>query len=577
MQQEILLSLTKGEDIVINPIEKKHCFFVGKPGQETNATFEEAYEIIHSEWPKNVEATYEIGSRMFSDLSFNTGRNIARAKGAYQLKKHADGTVFLGMKLDYQTQDAFDKMYGGSFQRAIYRENGEVVVIQAKYGHVLPKINVFVGLKDSVPYLDTLLDILDHADELQMTQLRKMMLCVAQKYHLSDDKAAQIEAFIVYTCLDAANYCASFGIFKSKKNLSYELLKAVFDYICGNCFPTWYRVAPRRRYEVLGELTDYMRRLKRTKSIEWNDNERAFCHFIRHAFDAQVFADVYTVSLILLKFLAENDVTDMDSFKSIAGSAGIFSSTLMADTVDGISIIKLSSEIKSLFFLLLGTNPAQIKKPVEAALYRYHASSNLMFRTAQEMSVYAKTLKEKTNILAETLTEKAAIAAAANAALTVKAHKSETRQELQERILNIMRPMCENICRIYDLQFISNRDWQLFNEKLAGLSRFYLDEETAAALSGAGKTAAELENEFLPENAFVLVYTAAYLLLQMVQLASGDQENFDELTTEADLTQLVQVNPENLKTLILEAKYRYGAMCGAQLSEVLARLNFETE
>ena len=427
MSDTINIRLTDSEDAVLKESEKRHCFFVGKTEDATNAGFEKAYEITHVNWPQNLFASYEIGGRQFTDLSFTQGSVVAHAKGSYKLKKHPDGTAYLHMALDYPVHDTYERMYSQRFERVIYKENGEVIVLQAKHGRVLPKINVFVGLKDSVPYLDRLLEILDNADAAQTTRMRMLSRCVAQKYRLSEETAEQLEKFVIYTCLDAANISASFGIFKSKKRtLSYELLKATADYVCGTCSPEWYSIAPRRRYERLSDSLEYIRHLQRGKYVEWSNEEKALCRSARKWIDASVFADVYAVSLVLLRFLAENSFTDVYSFKTTAVSPGIFSSTLMADTVDRFSAAQLDGEAKKVFFSLVGKDPANVKTRVERALYRYHAASNYLFRTAQALTAQSglADTKRQAQVL-ENEVEHIALSCAAKAALFAREKSDE--------------------------------------------------------------------------------------------------------------------------------------------------------
>ena len=110
-------------------------------------------------------------------------------------------------------------------------------------------------------------------------------------------------------------------------------------------------------------------------------------------------------------------------------------------------------------------------------------------------------------------------------------------------------------------------------EKLKDISADYLEEETAVALSGAGKIASEIANDFVPENAFVFTYVATFILLRMLQYAFATGEEFCktfERSTDSILGEEIKIKPEELKTVILEAKYRYGAMCGADLLETMA-------
>ncbi|MBE6818609.1 MAG: hypothetical protein E7517_05575 [Ruminococcaceae bacterium] len=573
MGRTIQLKLLDAEDIVVKELDKKHCFFVGKPGQETNALFDKAYEITHTEWPKNVFATFSVGSREFTNLSFSKGSNISKAKGSYQLRKHPDGTMYLCLNLEYSARDPYDKMYANHFQRVIYRENGEVVVIQAKYGRVLPKINVFVGLQNTVPYLEELLDILDNSHAAQMTRMKMLSRCVAQKYQLTDAVSEQMESFAVYTAMDAANISASFGVYKSKKkSLSYELLKAVTDYICGNCFEEWYQVGPKRRYDTINDLMDYIRRLKHGKHVEWNESERAFCHDVRRLVDAGVFADVYAVCLILLRFLAENDVTDIHSLMKLAGSPGVFSGTLMSETVDAFSPKYLDGEAKKTFFSLVGNEVENAKARIEQALYSYHTGSNFLFRTVHTLTMQGENFGSESDAKAtESAVEKTVLSAAADAALDIRKQLESNDQNAPSRTREIVEKLCERICNRLHVNF-DTQDKELAIKKCLESSALYLEKETRGILANRNRISQEFVQEFVPENKFVQVYMAACVLLRILQQAGGDPQSFAKALHESVRSEQPLFRSDELTTIVLEAKYRFGAMCGADLLEIMAEL-----
>ena len=576
MNNGITLKLLSGRNIAVNEAEKNHCFFVGKEGQQCNAVFEKAYEITSNNWPDNVSADYEIGSRTFSDLSYSAGSIISRARGAYYLKKHIDGTDFLCLNFEYPAHDLYEKMYACHFQRVIYKEGEEVVVIQTKFGSVVPKITVFIGLKESVPYLDKLLNILDNADSFSSKRISILTRLLAQKYDLGDDRAEQMENFIIYTCLDAANISASFGIFKSrKKSLSYDLINAAVDYICASCYPDWYRLAPGRRYARIGEVIEYIRRLKRYKKVEWTGPERAFCHTSRKLIDAYVFAEVYAVSLVLLKFLAENEIEDANSLRKAAFHKGLFSSTIMADTVDGFSANQLDGEAKKVFFSLIGKGNDSVKKRVEKALYRYHRESNFLFH-------YAHTIKsssgfvdyaEKTGV-SESLIEMLVICAAANAAVSVQKHPETYRKRIGKQEFKIIRQLFDNLCAGYNFSF-SNSSEEAKDEvtkKLIKAARIYSEDEKRRMRLDINNSY-ELTHQLLPENMFLLVYLASFILLQSIKAALGNFDSLSRFSFSDEFEQTTLIESEELKLLIIEAKCRFAAMCTSDLLEIMAELD----
>lgn len=578
MENGLVLKLTDGKKAVVKQTDKKQCFFVGKHGQQTNAVFEKAYVISNVNWPEHVSASYEIGSRSFTDLSYSAGRNISRASGAYYLKKHSDGTDFLCLNFEYPAHDSYEKMYACRFQRVVYKENGEVVVIQTRYGSVVPKIYVYIGLKESVPYLDKLLGILDNAETFSSRKLSIFTRLLAQKYGLEEEAAEQMENFIIYTCLDAANISASFGVFKSrKKTLSYELIKAVVDFVCGTCFDDWYRLAPRRRYGKISDVIDYVRKLNKGRYSEWTGPERAFFHTVRKIIDYSVFTEVYAVSLILLKFLAENEIEDADSLKRVASSKGLFSSTLMADTVDGFSPAQLDGEAKKVFLSLVGEGNESVQTRVEKALYRYHTGSNILFRYVQSMKVkLGLSSKGEKAKISESRIESAVLCAAANSALSIRNELNGKRQKSDFNMQQVIGNICESICRDFNIKVSSNDDAEkkeLVSKKLMKTGKLYLEKEELKAHSNTFNTPFDIVYEVIPENNFLTVYVVCFILLRAIELMSGEFKSVHSFMKSDSFENPDLIDNELLKALIVEARYRFAAMCGSDLLEILAELD----
>ena len=578
MENGLVLKLTDGKQTVVKQTDKKQCFFVGKQGQQTNAVFEKAYEISNVNWPEHVNASFEIGSRSFIDLSYSAGRIISRASGAYYLKKHPDGTDYLCLNFEYPAHDSYEKMYACRFQRVVYKENDEVVVIQTKYGSVVPKINVFIGLKESVPYLDKLLGILDNAETFSSRKLSIFTRLLAQKYSLEEETAEQMESFIIYTCLDAANISASFGVFKSrKKSLSYELIKAVADFVCGTCFNDWYRLAPGRRYDKISDVIDYIRKLNKGRYSEWTGPERAFFHTVRRIIDYSVFTEVYAVSLILLKFLAENEIEDADSLKRAAFSKGLFSSTLMADTVDGFSPAQLDGEAKNVFLSLVGKGNESVQTRVEKALYRYHTGSNILFRYVQSMKVSLglSSKGEKTKV-SESRIESSVLCAAANSALSIRNELNGKRPKSDFNMQQIIGNICESLCGDFNIKVACDDDAEkkeLVSEKLMETVVIYLEKETSKTRSNTLNTPFEFIFEVLPENNFLTVYAVSFILLRIIGLMSGEFDSIYDFMRSDKFEGLRLIENKQLKALIVEARYRFAAMCGSDLLEIMAELD----
>ena len=577
MSGSVKINLLDNTETVLKESEKKSCFFVGREGEATNAEFEHAYEISNVQWPKDCTASYEVGSRRFSGLSYSKGRSIAKAKGSYEIKKHPDGTVYLCMKIEYPTYDSYDRMYANRFQRVIYRENNEIVVIQAKYGRIVPKINIYIGLKESVPFLDRLLDLLGSSDSAQLTRLTMLTRCVTQKYWLSDDVATKMENYILYSCLDAAGASANYGVFRSRGRMhSYDELKSIADYICGACMPAWYQTAPKRRNEILGDVIHYISKLKRDKFLEWSAEEKAFSHDIRKFFDVEVFRELYSISLVLLRFVAENDFRDVQSLKKMTMAQGVFSSTLMANTVDGFSTKHGEGEARKALFSIIGTNAAKAKEQIEKALYQYHAKSNILFRNTRTLTMQSGNYtNEKEAKAIESAVEKTVLAASANTAVAYLKRLNANGQLNDDYEEKILHAMCEKIFDYYGkLEEIEEDEDEADNvyETLMSIGRYYLRNEMKTLRKG-NKTNYELVHEFVPENSFVLMYTVGFAVVRFLHQAAmkGGTYNAEALHFIFDEGDFI--NERNLKELILEAKRRYGALCSTETLDIMAKID----
>ena len=574
MGKDIAIKLLKGENIVLRELEKTNCFFVGKAGESSYAEFEKAYEITNEEWPKNVAVSFKVGTREFDDLSFSKGRSISKAKGKYDIKRHPDGTRYLCLSLEYPVRDSYDKMYNNHFRRAVYCENGEVVVIQAKYGMIMPKINVYVGLKESVPFLDRLLEVLGAANEEQVRYLTLLARCVAQKYGLADEAAEQMENHIIYNCLDAASISATYSPVKVRGRVhALYVLKSIADNICGSCMPDWYRTAPRRRYEKITDVMDYIRRLKRDKTVEWGEEEMRFCHDIHSWFDHEVFSEVYAVSMVLLKFLAENDVRDVHSLKKQAGNPGIFSATLMAETVDSLSAKRLDGEAKTVFFSLLGNDAQQAKERAKKALYRYHAAANNLLRNALALPVPVSARDDDVDEKAwGSAIEQSALFAAAKATLAVKRQLNKPERGATDEEIQAIHAMFVNICAKYGFLFPSDEQEDLTFRDILNIVRQYLSGEKLKLRGDPNVTTYEIYHEMVPEFNFVRAYVVAYVLVTFLKQQAEDQEAFEKRIKQFAARDEALLNKATLQPVILEAKCRYAAMNSEGLLEIMAQI-----
>lgn len=576
MSGSIKINLLDNTETVLKESEKKSCFFVGKEGEATNAEFEHAYEISNVEWPKDVNVSYEVGSRRFSNLSYSKGKSITKARGSYEIKKHPDGTVYLCMKIEYPTYDSYDRMYASHFQRVIYRENNEIVVIQAKHGRVVPKINIFIGLKESVPFLDRLLDVLGTSDSAQLTRLTMLTRCVTQKFWLSDDVAAKMENYILYSCLDAASSYATYGVFRAKGRMqSYDKLKSIADYIFGACLPAWYQTAPKRRHEILGEVIHYISKLKRDKFIEWSAEEKAFAHELRRTFDVEVFRELYAISLVLLRFVAENDFRDVQSLKKATMAQGVFSSTLMSDTVDGFSAKHLDGEARKALFTITGTDTSKAIELIEKALYQYHAGSNILFRDARTLTMQSGNyVNEKEAKAVESAVEKTVLAAAANTAVAYLKKLKGSGQLNDGYEEKISYEMCQKLFDLFGkLEEIEEdeEDAQDVYQTLMSIGKYYMRNEMKTLRQGH-KTNYELMHEFVPENNFVLMYTIGFCVIRFLHQAAMKVGTYNAHALHYIFDEGDFINERNLKELLLEAKRRYSTLCSAETLDIMANL-----
>lgn len=101
------------------------------------------------------ECSYSVRGRNFVDLSFRDGEKISEVNGA-EIRRHVDGTKFIYQYEDVPVFDSGDSEWDRIDEWIFYRDDG-INLIRCRHGWAIPKINIYLGLKNIPAELEKLL------------------------------------------------------------------------------------------------------------------------------------------------------------------------------------------------------------------------------------------------------------------------------------------------------------------------------------------------------------------------------------------------------------------------------------
>ena len=129
-------------------------------------TFAALYELSSATIGEGVrDCAYKVGSRKFTDLSFLKGEMIKEifSGGAYALslvRRRPDGAKVLSIYEEIPTFDSDDREWDGTAYTCLYRDGREVNLLYCRYGYSIPRIDIYLGLKETAPDFSSWLDLL---------------------------------------------------------------------------------------------------------------------------------------------------------------------------------------------------------------------------------------------------------------------------------------------------------------------------------------------------------------------------------------------------------------------------------
>ena len=129
--------------------EKDTCYRLPGPyGEEKKLDFTKAYRIEEYGGDTGIRnCCYNIYDRKFRDLSCMEGRILQELTDQYEIRKHADGTVFLFFCKSTFAADLWDRVWKGILKAALYRDEAGIHLISCRHGYRISEIDVFLGLK----------------------------------------------------------------------------------------------------------------------------------------------------------------------------------------------------------------------------------------------------------------------------------------------------------------------------------------------------------------------------------------------------------------------------------------------
>ena len=140
------------DKVSIKKMENTKFQWRGEYGDDLELIFEQAFCISPIDRNKGInDCIFTIHDRRFTDLSFLNGKTINEYPDDYEIREHDDGTKFLFSFVDIPTFDSEDRVWDSMDHLAVYCDDTDIVLIQCKHGYEIPRINIYIGLKRSVP------------------------------------------------------------------------------------------------------------------------------------------------------------------------------------------------------------------------------------------------------------------------------------------------------------------------------------------------------------------------------------------------------------------------------------------
>lgn len=104
------------------------------------------------------DCSYSVNGRTIKDLSFAKGNKIKAFSEDNELRVSEDGVKFLYFYEDIPTFDSDDYIWDGDKHTVIYRDSEGINLLSCRCGYRIPKIYVYIGLKEKPSELSEYFD-----------------------------------------------------------------------------------------------------------------------------------------------------------------------------------------------------------------------------------------------------------------------------------------------------------------------------------------------------------------------------------------------------------------------------------
>lgn len=161
MKSNNTVDITNGADVTLEDINPSYTIDL-KKGRKYSFEFKKAYMIRSNDSEQGIRnCIFRIHGRTIEDLSFTEGVTLTKYPDKGELRLSPDGVKFLYFYNDIPTFDSYDRIWDGDEYNIIYKDSEGVNLIYCRSGYRIPKIKIYVGLKNSNPdfseYLNKLL------------------------------------------------------------------------------------------------------------------------------------------------------------------------------------------------------------------------------------------------------------------------------------------------------------------------------------------------------------------------------------------------------------------------------------
>ena len=137
--------------------KENSCRLYTLSGERKRLTFSKVYRIEEHNGDSGIQnCSYQIFDRQFRDLSCMEGEILRELTNQYEIRMHADGTVFLFHCESTFSTELWDRVWKGVTKSALYKDKNGFHLVSCRHGYRISEIEIFLRAKDESMLLEWL-------------------------------------------------------------------------------------------------------------------------------------------------------------------------------------------------------------------------------------------------------------------------------------------------------------------------------------------------------------------------------------------------------------------------------------